>query len=54
MSFMEERLKRFFGEVGHVHAGRLEIEVDGDVKAKFFKAGRLFDVELTYIRQGTN
>jgi len=27
--------------------GVLDIEVDGDVKAKFFKTGRLFDVELT-------
>jgi len=27
--------------------GVLDIEVDGDVKAKFFKSGRLFDVELT-------
>jgi len=34
--------------------GVLDIEVDGDVKAKFFKTGRLFDVELTWIRQVTN
>ena len=33
--------------------GILDIEVDGDVKAKFFKTGRLFDVELTS-RQVTN
>lgn len=29
--------------------GVLDIEVDGDVKAKFFKTGRLYDVEFTLI-----
>ena len=30
----------------------LDIEVDGDVKAKFFKVGRFFDVELTVAPRG--
>lgn len=29
--------------------GILDIEVDGDVKAKFFKTGRLYDVKFTLI-----
>jgi hypothetical protein len=29
--------------------GILDVAVDGDVKAKFFKTGRLYDVELTLI-----
>lgn len=29
--------------------GVLDIEVDGDVKAKFFKTGRLYDVKFTLI-----
>ena len=28
-------------------AGSLDITVDGEVRATFFKSGRLFDVELT-------
>jgi len=35
-------------------AGVLDMEVDGDVKAKFYKSGRLFDVELTWVRRATS
>jgi len=35
-------------EKNALSTGVLDIEVDGDVKAKFFKSGRLFDVELTF------
>lgn len=34
--------------------GTLDVAVDGAVKAKFFKTGRLFDVQLKWIRKGTS
>ncbi len=40
------RLSDIYGK-NILNNGVLDIEVDGDVKAKFFKTGRLFDVELT-------
>ncbi len=50
-----EKFKDLFYQLPEIYVkkklsnGVLDIEVDGDVKVKFFKTGRLYDVEFTLI-----